>query len=134
LTARDGALNWLHAQGDGVSFRAQRVRMRAVQIHDHTGDRRIGSVQAHAYATNTIGVEGKVFLLCVGKSAGEYKNEPVGINRRLDGGLYRTRQDHLDHDVSALALYLQLLDLGRAACRALCRAQRDQQRQHQHEK
>ena len=26
------------------------------------------------------------------------------------------------------------VDLGRAACRALCRAQRDQQRQHQHEK
>jgi hypothetical protein len=125
LTARDGAVNWLHAQGDGVSFRTQRIGMRAVEIHDHTGDRRIGSVQAHAYAVNTVGVEGKMLLLCVGKSAGEYKNEPVGINRRLDGGLYRTRQDHLDHDVGALAPHLQLLDLGRAACRALCGAQRD---------
>jgi hypothetical protein len=124
LTAHDGTLNWLHAQGDGISFRAQRIGTRAVQIHDHTGDRRIGGVQAHAYAANTVGVEGKVFLLCVGKSAGEYKNEAVGIDGRLDGGLYRTRQDHLDRDVGALAPHLQLLDLGRAASRALCRAQR----------
>jgi hypothetical protein len=102
-----------------------------IQVHDHAGHRWIGAVQPHAYGAYAVGVQRKMFLFCVGNRTGEHKHKPVRIDRRLYGGLHRTSEDHLDGDVRTFTLHLQLLDLSRAACRALRSCQQGQQREHE---
>lgn len=104
--------------------------MRAIQVNHDAGNRGIGAVQSHTYGAHAVSVQREVFLLCVGNRTGEYKHKPVRVDRRLDGGIYRTGEDDLDHHVPTITLHLQLLDLSGAACRALRSCQQGKEREH----
>ena len=104
--------------------------MRTVQIDDNAGHWRGGAVQSHTNSTYAVGVQGEMFLLRVGYRTGEHKYKPVRVDRRLNGGLYRTGEDDLDHHVPTITLHLQLLDLSGAACCVLRRRQQGDQREH----
>ena len=103
--------------------------MRAIQIHDHARDRRIRAIKSYANCMDSVGFQREMFLLGIGHRTGKHKHKTVRIDRRLNGGLDRTGEDDLDHDVRTFSLYLQLLDLSGAACRALRGGQAGQQRE-----
>lgn len=123
-------LGRLDPEGNTLAIRAEGVRVRTIEVDYHARDGRIRAIQTHAHAANTVRVQGKMFLFCVGKSTGKHKYKPVWVDCRLDCRRYRAGQDHLDRNVRALALDLQLLDLSRAACCALRSPQRSQEKEH----
>ena len=60
-----------------------------------------------------------MLLLGVGNCAGKNKHQAVRIDGSFDGRLDRSRQDDLNGDVRAIALYLELFNFSRAACSVL---------------
>lgn len=93
--------------------------MRAIEVDHHTGDGRVGAVEPQAHRANAVGVEREMFLLCIGERTGKDEYQAVRVDCSFDGRLNRARQDDLNGDIRAIALYLQLLNLSRAVSCAL---------------
>lgn len=108
-------LDRLYHDDDAPSFRRDGVGMRAVHVNHDPCDRGVGIVQTHAHTTHAVGVQREALLLRVRESAWEGQDEPIGVRRGFDRRFDDTGQDDFDPDIRALALDLQLLNLGRAA-------------------
>jgi hypothetical protein len=119
VLGRDGGVSLLNMDDDAPAIGVDGVGVCTIHVDDHAGDRRIGVVQANADAVDTVGIQRKMFLFRVRESPWKGENEPIGIRRRLNRRLHSPGQDNFDSYIRALALNLQLLNLGRAAFGAL---------------
>jgi hypothetical protein len=72
-----------------------------------------------------------MFLFRVGESPWKREYETIRIRSRLDRRLDGAGQDYFDFDIRALALYLQLLNLERAAFCALRSSITAQEQEHE---
>jgi hypothetical protein len=104
--------------------------VRAVHVDDHPGHRRSRVVEPHPDAFYAVSAQQEMFLFRVRESSWKGEYEPIGIRSGLNRGLYGPGQDYFDSYIRALALYLQLLNLGRAAFSALGGSIGTQQQEH----